>query len=257
MRFNHDNGMFETMETLLHGPIGGGPAAPDGSPHCNPSNAAGRTGAQGGNQRPQELSGPPGPMRFTCSTSASQRCRELWFANCRKLLVGCLGALVNVSDVLDRSGFVARPTWEELRVGARPPLLPERAEPGEWQHGWQYHASSSSELHFRETWVLAQSCPADQAHLRSHSGPASCAVYTELQQDQSSNWHRISSGRLCWSKCPRPIVNAGRLGTSKVGTVRHVHGPEGCSPEHRLLNGLSPVCAAKQGQRASTQCCGT
>ena len=41
--------------------------------------------------------------------------------------------------------------------------------------------------------------------------------YTEFQQDQSSNWHRISSGRLCWracdcfSKCPRPIVNAGRL----------------------------------------------
>ena len=90
--------------------------------------------------------------------------------------LGCLGALVNASDVLDRSGFVARPTWEELRAGARPPLPPERAEPGEWQHGWQYHASASSELHFRETLVLAQSCPADQAHLRSHSGPASCAV---------------------------------------------------------------------------------
>ena len=69
-----------------------------------------------------------------------------------------------------------RPTWEELRAGARPPLPPERAEPGEWRHGWQYHASSSSELHFRETLVLAQSCPADQAHLRSHSGSASSAV---------------------------------------------------------------------------------
>ena len=75
------------------------------------------------------------------------------------------------------AGFVARPTWEELRAGARPHLPPEHAEPGEWQHGWQYHASSSSELHFRETLVLAQSCPADQAHLRSHSGPASCAVF--------------------------------------------------------------------------------
>ena len=32
---------------------------------------------------------------------------------------GCLGVLVNVSDVLDRSGFVARPTWEELRTNAR------------------------------------------------------------------------------------------------------------------------------------------
>ena len=80
-----------------------------------------------------------------------------------------LGALVGASDVLDRSGFVAQPTWEEF-------LFLLSAEPGEWQHGWQYHAPSSSELHFRETLVLAQSCPANQAHLRSHSGPASCAV---------------------------------------------------------------------------------
>ena len=30
-----------------------------------------------------------------------------------------------------------RQTWEELRAGARPLLLNERAEPGEWQHGWR------------------------------------------------------------------------------------------------------------------------
>ena len=35
-----------------------------------------------------------------------------------------------------------------------------------WQHGWQYHASSSSEHHFRETVIFATSCAADQ-----HSGP--------------------------------------------------------------------------------------
>ena len=120
---------------------------------------------------------------------------------------------------------------EELRAGARPPLPPERAEPGEWQHGWQYHASSFRT--FGRRWYLLSralltrlTCDLILAQL-----PARC--YTELQQDQSSNWHRISSGRLCWrgwdcpSKCPRPIVNVGRLWTSKVGTVRHVHGPEG------------------------------
>ena len=52
----------------------------------------------------------------------------------------------------------------------------ERAEPGEWQHGWQYCASSSDECHYRETVVLAQSAAADQAHLRSHSGPAASEV---------------------------------------------------------------------------------
>ena len=43
-------------------------------------------------------------------------------------------------------------------------------EPGEWAHGCQFYASSVSEHHFRKTVVLAQSCPSDQAHLRSHSG---------------------------------------------------------------------------------------
>ena len=51
---------------------------------------------------------------------------------------------------LDRSGFVDRPGWHQLRMGARPPLVAS-AEPGEWQHGWQYHASSPLEHHFRET----------------------------------------------------------------------------------------------------------
>ena len=41
---------------------------------------------------------------------------------------------------------------------------------------WFYYASSASEHHFRETVVLARSCPGDQAHLRSHSGPGSGAV---------------------------------------------------------------------------------
>ena len=49
-------------------------------------------------------------------------------------------------------------------------------EPGEWYHGWQYHSSSASEHHFRESMVLRQSCAADQAHLRSHAGPSSSDV---------------------------------------------------------------------------------
>ena len=47
------------------------------------------------------------------------------------------------------------------------PQPPAAVEPGEWQRGWQY---------FRETVVLAQSCAADQAHLRSHSGPCASLV---------------------------------------------------------------------------------
>ena len=89
--------------------------------------------------------------------------------------LGCVGELLESVSRLDRDGFIARPCWEMLQRGARPrpPLI---VEPGEWHHGWQHHSSSSSEHHFRETVVLAQSCAADQAHLRSHSGPCASQV---------------------------------------------------------------------------------
>ena len=61
-------------------------------------------------------------------------------------------------------------SWHN-QVGELSGQVPPLHTLGEWQHGWQYHASSSLEHHFRETVTLAQSCAADQAHVRSHSGP--------------------------------------------------------------------------------------
>ena len=60
-----------------------------------------------------------------------------------------LGRAHCAADDLDRCGFVGRPSWEALKAGARPPA-PEVTEPGEWLHGWQHHASSSCEFHYRE-----------------------------------------------------------------------------------------------------------
>ena len=80
----------------------------------------------------------------------------------------CLEELQEAARAMDHHGFVNRPNWEQLRFGARPSRVD--AERGEWQHGWQYHACSASEHHFRETEIFATSCVADQAHLRSHSG---------------------------------------------------------------------------------------
>ena len=89
---------------------------------------------------------------------------------------GCIEELVSAAGQLDRGGFLQRPDWLQLRAGARPPVALD-AEPGEWQHGWQFHASSPLEHHFRETVLLARPCPDDQvAHLRSHSGPGSSDV---------------------------------------------------------------------------------
>ena len=82
---------------------------------------------------------------------------------------GCLSELARATDQLDRDGFVARPSWPELRRGMRPPESASQ-EPGEWQHGWQYWASSASDKHFRKITMLSGQTAANRAHLRSHSG---------------------------------------------------------------------------------------
>ena len=82
---------------------------------------------------------------------------------------GCLAELHDASGRLDREGFWWRPTWSELRHGKRPPDSVS-SEPGEWQHGWQFWASSVSDTHFRKNSVLPRCTAARQAHLRSHSG---------------------------------------------------------------------------------------
>ena len=68
----------------------------------------------------------------------------------------CVREFAVASEQLDRHGFVDRPSWADLQRGVRPPVAVS-VEPGEWQHGWQHHASSSSEFHFRETVMFAQS----------------------------------------------------------------------------------------------------
>ena len=112
--------------------------------------------------------------------------------------VRSLGELQEAAQSLDRCGFAARPSWAALRGGARP-LLCLNSEPGEWQHGSQFHASSISEHHFRETMVLRQSCAADQAHLRSHSGPGSSDVLMGGPLDPSLSFAHSSSAPWCWS----------------------------------------------------------
>ena len=76
---------------------------------------------------------------------------------------GSVGESKECTRILDHAGFVGRPSWAELRGGRRA-LASLDNEPGEWHHGWQYHASSASEHHFRESMVFRQSCAALGRH---------------------------------------------------------------------------------------------
>ena len=54
---------------------------------------------------------------------------------------GVSGRFASSIEDAGQIGFVNRPSWEALQRGIRP-QRPTAAEPGEWQHGWQYYSSS-------------------------------------------------------------------------------------------------------------------
>ena len=109
---------------------------------------------------------------------------------------GCLGELHTACGILDREGFVGRPTWDELLAGARP-LPPEAADSGEWQQGWEHYASSASEHHFRENVVLAQSHASDQA---------TCDPTLDPELEQCSTELRLGSHSRCSFSSSVPFV---------------------------------------------------
>ena len=58
----------------------------------------------------------------------------------------CLAAAEAAGRQCDAAGWTARPSWEDLAAGCRPPELPQEPTTlGEWTHGWQYHASYNLE----------------------------------------------------------------------------------------------------------------
>ena len=64
------------------------------------------------------------------------------------------------------------PSWEALLDGARPPPHdPEDHEPGGTRGGWQHEAASRVERNFRDRRLMPVMSRADQALLRSQSGP--------------------------------------------------------------------------------------
>ena len=86
-------------------------------------------------------------------------------------LEACFGEVSAVADQLGRQGFVGRLSLVNLKDGssaARPSFT------GAWRVAtWL----ATSRVYFRETVMIAQSCAADQAHLRSHSRPGSSEVF--------------------------------------------------------------------------------
>ena len=98
----------------------------------------------------------------------------------------------------------AEPAWTFLRDGLRPPP-PFSGEPGEWQHGWQYHASSPIEHHHKETVKFAESDAAGSRAFPRRSRCRKCIV-------RSTNSNRVQGGTT-----PLPHTGARTTAPSSVG----------------------------------------
>jgi len=99
----------------------------------------------------------------------------------------CLREAHEAAARLDEEGFAEagagpRPQWRALFAGERPPppVAPEDSEPGQWNHGWQYYASSTRETYYKEHQVFPALSRSARATVRSGSGPQAAAWLTAL-----------------------------------------------------------------------------
>ena len=130
-------------------------------------------------------------------------------------------------------------------MGARPPLVAS-FELGEWQHGWQFHASSPLEHHFRETVILAKSCAEDQAHLRSHAGAGASDVLhgAPTGPEFKVEPHLFRTLVLERLRLPLPVTEAFCECGSTPGCVGQA---QGCLPKVRSVAGQG--CRSGEGWR--------
>ena len=83
-------------------------------------------------------------------------------------------------------------SWKRLAQGERPPQV-DRPEPGEYRHGWQYHAAARRETHYGDGAVLANCDRPTQALLRSQAGRCAGCHLTLLPVTEELKW---SSAKL-------------------------------------------------------------
>ena len=83
-----------------------------------------------------------------------------------------------------KEGWEACPGWHAAYEGARPPQ-PRDAGPGEWPHGWQFHATRTRNLHYRDRVLLAALQPSSRALPRSQGGAHACAWLSAVPSEPS------------------------------------------------------------------------
>ena len=94
------------------------------------------------------------------------------------------------------------PSWEALAEGLCPEDVNTEPEPNQPKHGWQKFASVTIQILHRENVVWPTLSPAEQAMVRSQSGPLS-VPFTAMP---TSRVTRIASSRFGFSCCDASVL---------------------------------------------------
>lgn len=173
----------------------------------------------------------------------------------------CLRAAAAAGDRLLAEGWSARPEWDDLLHGARPPPThTEPSEPGSWPHGWQKQAARVLNTSYRER-LLSSLSPSSRALLRSqagaHAGEWLRAIPTD-EGTQSAVGYASRSPATPRLRLPLPLASAccgghgepgcravvDQLGDSQAGShTRARMGPRGAGSRRRRRAGSPPTMA--------------
>ena len=174
---------------------------------------------------------------------------------------GCFASVVAAIARLQEVG-VEIPTWQVLALGLTPPPTNDEREPSQPRHGWQKYASTVVQKFHREQVVLPSLSPAEQAMVRSQSGPLASVPFTAMPIQRVS---RIDSEEfrvlvLRRLRLPLPLslrsCRCGRPSTSLATTGQCV-AQRGCSAGGDLLwrtRWHRSVVKAEQGCQPTCSC---
>ena len=115
----------------------------------------------------------------------------------------CIQAAVEAGRRCEEAGWDARPAWQDLNNGLRPPE-PDRNDSclGEWAHGWQFHASNAMENAEFDALLVTLALPstrsnaasAGKARLHSCRGPFASTWLTVCPTTEQL---RLKNSLLC------------------------------------------------------------
>ena len=122
------------------------------------------------------------------------------------------------------AGFVSRSLWVDLAAGSRPPEVPQDdLALGEWQHGWQYHASDCAERRSLQLVMQALALPSFRIN-------AACVGKSRIRSCMgrfSSTWLTAcpTSTALCLKNAAMQCAMRRRLGIAAFfeGGDQHGH----------------------------------